>query len=1065
MEYINRDGDTIKSFLYKGKIYNQIRDNLTGNYSIPKQKISNNLKKIYGANGDDTNVTVSFLLSFLSVIDSQFTDAIISEFTDIFYSLDSTAILNVEIDYSQSSDNELCLYFNMSYGNETDNITKSKVILNTIKTPSLLSTLFNSVTSPFNNPVLNSAIEPLIVEKNVPGQIISTELNLVHNERIINSTIASDNNGFFYPLSSSSQNTQKDTIANTSANITLSNIHNYDINNSYWIKNPPQPDPNPAVFTMDGGITGNGIYWNLIDNTDGVGFTGNNLDVNTDLKTNGFSFYCKILGIALYNYGTVWHMPAPGESAYTDDGWSSIMTPGDILVWSGMSGQQSSEIQHSFELSTLKGYLYIMEPNGICKLYKEDQNGNGILLGTGTTNQQSKVPTTLGNWYIGNLRYNSTTVNRPFGHSGSSITNIKIWNSVVDWNTAYNYTGITPLPKILEIPNMSYNEFTMETNFSLNNSTDNGDIFGVSLDLGLGSKSTIFIDKGLNPSYNIPVSDYPIFTMNPTNQSIIWGQFWDLTNNTASGDRLSFTENILDKNNIDWSNGFSIYMTINGKPKGGSAVFWNATFFGNTNYYPRLSGWNYLTNFSGELTSGVATFVDYEESSYLWTIDGNGNKKTYKDNILLGETTWSGNLTNTAGDSDFWVIGGGVWVDYNQHFEGSFNNIRVWNKAVDWDTAHYYSTSPSYYLNTIGYSDGDISTKHTQLTIPSTININDDKYHKLTIIKKGSDKVEVVIDNTLVMDAYPFDNSGDKFIKTFMMAGGNLNGSQFWQPAYNATYGGTGSGNGMLTFPEDPFVETQDWTNGFSIYFKMYSNGANSYKRLLSYRLSEGGSTHYQHFMRTGSNISFDSCGNITGLNNNTDYIMLFIFKPDGSQECWKDGVLAGSANLDTGRAAFLTNTKLEFGIGSYQVTHVQDGWNGNITNIRIWNGVVNWDTAHNYDPNIPVLTLTNTSIKYGNYINLQMKDLSILPIYVLPTTNSHITIKTVGLYDHYALKLNDDDDNNYTREYDNSKKKIIYANKSNYLSDNNRLQKITATLFDKNYKQIKNYIKTIDFI
>ena len=114
MEYINRDGDTIKSSLYKGKIYIQTRDNLTGNFTIPQQKTSSNLKRIFGGNGNDTNVTISFLLSFLSVIKSQFTTAINSELINIFYTLDSTAVLFVEIDYNTSNNNELCLYFNLS---------------------------------------------------------------------------------------------------------------------------------------------------------------------------------------------------------------------------------------------------------------------------------------------------------------------------------------------------------------------------------------------------------------------------------------------------------------------------------------------------------------------------------------------------------------------------------------------------------------------------------------------------------------------------------------------------------------------------------------------------------------------------------------------------------------------------------------------------------------------------------------------------------------------------------------------------------------------------------------
>ena len=98
-----------------------------------------------------------------------------------------------------------------------------------------------------------------------------------------------------------------------------------------------------------------------------------------------------------------------------------------------------------------------------------------------------------------------------------------------------------------------------------------------------------------------------------------------------------------------------------------------------------------------------------------------------------------------------------------------------------------------------------------------------------------------------------------------MMAGGYLSGYDYWQPAYNTTYDGSGSGNYMLTFPEDPFIETQDWTKGFSIYFKMYSQGSNHTRRVLSYRLSEGGTTHYPNFWRNNNNatIEFDYCGYI----------------------------------------------------------------------------------------------------------------------------------------------------------------------------------------------------------
>ena len=141
-----------------------------------------------------------------------------------------------------------------------------------------------------------------------------------------------------------------------------------------------------------------------------------------------------------------------------------------------------------------------------------------------------------------------------------------------------------------------------------------------------------------------------------------------------------------------------------------------------------------------------------------------------------------------------------------------------------------------------------------------------------------------------------------------MMAGGTLDGNHYWNPTYNTTYGGTGSGNGMLQFPEDPFNSVQDWTNGFSLYLLLNMNSsAPGGARLLSFKLY-GTNTHFVR--QSTDRIHFDACGLVEGFAYGIDYNVLFVYKPDGSQEAWKDGVLVQSANADAGRVTRLTDTE-----------------------------------------------------------------------------------------------------------------------------------------------------------
>lgn len=186
-------GNTYKILKHRKKIVKTYRTNNTGKYDnnyyqIINKNTENNLKNLYGDNGDLTNICLSFILKFPN---SSYTDytSIESEFKgyilSVFKQYDSTLCVSViELD---ARINELYVYVLLGWSNDTvDSETKATDLLNYIKVSTNLSSLFTDLPmpSPFDVVELSNRIDPIVLTGNAIHSIsqIDTIYNSINNE-------------------------------------------------------------------------------------------------------------------------------------------------------------------------------------------------------------------------------------------------------------------------------------------------------------------------------------------------------------------------------------------------------------------------------------------------------------------------------------------------------------------------------------------------------------------------------------------------------------------------------------------------------------------------------------------------------------------------------------------------------------------------------------------------------------------------------------------------------------------------------------------------------------------
>ena len=177
---IQKNDITTRYYKYHNKLLTRTRDDVTGNYLIFKQHLSNKenqLKNIYGGNGDISNISGSFLLKFPTAKYSDFMQkkTLKGEILSTFKNFDSTGVLsNYELDTTTPNETDIRILVGVSWeANDVDAETKANALIAKVTNSTDLTNLFTAVQSPFDNVILDTSLEPLTIDMYVSSTILS----------------------------------------------------------------------------------------------------------------------------------------------------------------------------------------------------------------------------------------------------------------------------------------------------------------------------------------------------------------------------------------------------------------------------------------------------------------------------------------------------------------------------------------------------------------------------------------------------------------------------------------------------------------------------------------------------------------------------------------------------------------------------------------------------------------------------------------------------------------------------------------------------------------------------
>ena len=177
---IQKNDITTRYYKYHNKLLTRTRDDVTGNYLIFKQHLSNKesqLKNIYGGNGDLSNISASFLLKFPTAKYSDFmqNNSLKGQILTCFKNFDSTGVLsNYELDTSTPNETDIRILVGVSWeANDVDAETKANALIAKVTNSTDLTNLFTAVPSPFDNVILETSLDPLTIDMYVSSTILS----------------------------------------------------------------------------------------------------------------------------------------------------------------------------------------------------------------------------------------------------------------------------------------------------------------------------------------------------------------------------------------------------------------------------------------------------------------------------------------------------------------------------------------------------------------------------------------------------------------------------------------------------------------------------------------------------------------------------------------------------------------------------------------------------------------------------------------------------------------------------------------------------------------------------
>mgnify|MGYP000058903517 CR=1 FL=1 len=182
---LNENDRTYRVYTYRGQLFRRLRNDSTGNYGIYEQYLPRNktqqLKQIYGANGDVANVSSSLLLRFPSAKKHNVKNVLRDQVLATFKAYDKTSVLSTfEVDTSQHYEDGVYIYLNVSWaGDDTDAETKSDTLLNNVD--AIIANMSTTLPQPFNSVVLSTSLNPVTMKCFVLPTILSITTTYVED--------------------------------------------------------------------------------------------------------------------------------------------------------------------------------------------------------------------------------------------------------------------------------------------------------------------------------------------------------------------------------------------------------------------------------------------------------------------------------------------------------------------------------------------------------------------------------------------------------------------------------------------------------------------------------------------------------------------------------------------------------------------------------------------------------------------------------------------------------------------------------------------------------------------
>lgn len=182
---LKENDSTYRLYTYRGQPFRRLRNDSTGNYGIYEQYLPRNktqqLKTIYGTNGDVTNVSSSLLLRFPSAKKHNVKRVLREQVLAAFKAYDKTSVLSTfEVDTSQHYEDGVYIYLNVSWaGDDIDAVTKSDTLLNNID--AIIANMSTTSPQPFNSVVLSTSLNPVTMKCFVLPTILSITTTYVED--------------------------------------------------------------------------------------------------------------------------------------------------------------------------------------------------------------------------------------------------------------------------------------------------------------------------------------------------------------------------------------------------------------------------------------------------------------------------------------------------------------------------------------------------------------------------------------------------------------------------------------------------------------------------------------------------------------------------------------------------------------------------------------------------------------------------------------------------------------------------------------------------------------------